>query len=118
VLDEVAKLVEDHVLVAIQQLFVLLFFSLENAFKEATSFLEKLLGILLVCLIAGDNSVLFVIKFLALLALHCVVDLELDDEVDALLPVTHVAPDPMVIQQSTQVHLALLLCVVYKRRAL
>lgn len=117
-LDKVAKLIEDHVLVVIQQLFVFILFSLENAFEESTSFLEKLLGVLLVCLIVAYNSVLFVIKFLTFLALHCIVDLELDDEVDAFLPVTHVAPNPVVIKQSTQVHLSLLLGVVNKRRAL
>ena len=61
-LDKVTKFIEDHILVAVEEFFVLIFFCLKYSFEETASLFEKLLWVLFnVSLFARHDSVLFIV---------------------------------------------------------
>jgi hypothetical protein len=74
VLHKVTELIEDHICMSCDQLFLFLFFGCQNTFQEPTAFLKELFRFLLgVALVARDNPILFIILLLALLPLDCII---------------------------------------------
>jgi len=100
VLNEMAKFVEDHVLMAAHEFFVFVLLRFEHTLEESRALLKEVFFGLAITLGIGVNTILLVHLCFSLAPLDRVVNLNLDYKVNALFPVGTVTPDAVVEQQS------------------